>query len=61
MRLADNACPVCPRVTRVIIAKIIVPIAPTVSAWIAAPRGSRKPMAVKPSNAAPSATQAYAM
>src|SRR5437762_12854628 len=57
-QLAVRARPVWPSVTRGITARIIVPMAPIVNAWIAAEAGTPALSTESPSSAVPSATQA---
>src|ERR1700687_1968021 len=56
-RLAVRSRPVCPRVTRGITARIMVAMAPAVSAWIAEAIGTPAPRIESPRRATPITTQ----
>src|ERR1019366_7044153 len=57
-QLAVRSRPVCPSVTRGITARIMVPMAPAVSAWIAEATGTPAPRIESPSSAVPTTIQA---
>ena len=57
-REAFSSRPVCPRLARLMTARIIVVMAPAVSAWMPALRGTSAPVSVNPSRKSPAGTQA---
>ena len=58
-RFAINARPVCPRVTRGITARIMMAVAPAVSAWMAEATGTPMLKIESPRSRTPSTSQAY--